>query len=267
MDGKALAGRRLERLAQQVAGMSARPGYALVTVGADAPARRYARYQQEACEVVGLHFQWLDLLEQLSTAQVSREVVKLGQHAHLHGIVLQHPFPETVDYHEVTRWLPPEKDVDACHPLSQADLFRPESEPLFWPAAAAACLALLEAAGVTLAGAQVAVLGLNPVARTAGVMLVRREASVDASPDAERTAADIVLAGFGVARGLKGSMIKAGAAVVDLGAHRRGAALVGDVDVASVEPVAGVLTPVPGGVGPMTLAVLMEQTVQAASRA
>lgn len=241
LDGRAAAERVMQRLQAELANCPVRPGFATVLVGGGRAARTHARYKHEAGARLGFHLVSLDLSEHTPTVEVVRALQALGSSPEVHGILVQFPLPSSIDAEAVVRAIPLEKDVDACHPETLAS-----AEPRFFPATAAGVLELLE--GLPIAGARLALLGDSALVQATGRLLRLRGAV-----PGELAQADLVIAGDGC---LTGDMLAPGASVIDLGC--------GTVDFASVSRVAGAVSPVPGGVGPITVAMLMAHTLQAA---
>jgi len=245
LDGKAAAERVMARVKAELKAANVRPGFATVLVGADRAAKSNARLKHEACAELGFHSVALDLPAETPTEDIVKVIQAVGSTPQVHGVLLQFPLPESVDLEAVIAAIPPDKDVDASRPDTTE----------FVPATAAGVLELLE--GVERRSH--ALVGESPLLASIGRLL--GGAAVEVGE------ADIVVVGDGRPEGLIGKMIKKGAAVVDLGFHKVGGKVVGDVEARSVSKVASALTPVPGGVGPITVAMLMEHTLRAAKKA
>lgn len=244
LDGKAAAERVMARVKAKMKACAVRPGFATILVGADRAAKSNARLKHEACAELGFHSVALDLPAETPTGDIVKVIQAVSSTPQVHGVLLQFPLPDSVDLPTVIAAIPPAKDVDA----SRADTTD------FVPATAAGVLELLD--GVERSS--YALVGDSPLLRAIGRLL--------GGPPVDLAEADVVVVGSGRPEGLKGRMIKQGAAVVDLGFHKVNGKVVGDVEASSVKKVAGALTPVPGGVGPITVAMLMEHTLRAAAR-
>ena len=284
MDGKRLA----RRIRAEVAAEGGRlreatgviPGLAAVLVGDDPASATYVAMKGWACEEAGFHSRVLHLPETTTNEELLDVVDVLNRDPAIHGILIQLPLPLRVDTRAVMEAVDPAKDVDGFHPLNVGRLTIGELEAAFVPATPAGILRLLEEEGIEMAGAEAVVVGRSDiVGKPVALLLLHRNATVTichrATRDlgSETRRADILVVATGRVRTVTAEMVKPGAAVVDVGSHRVPDAtgvgdqrLVGDVDEGVAE-VAGHLTPVPGGVGPMTIAMLLENTLKSARRA
>jgi len=285
IDGKVIAEKvRLavaEEAAQLKAAKDITPGLATVLIGDNPASATYVRSKQKACEELGMHSTGHHLPADASQEQVEALVRSLGADPAIHGILVQLPLPSHLNEEAVLNTVPIEKDVDGFHPVNIGRLAMKGRKPLFVPCTPAGCIVLLEEAGVTFKGANAVVVGRsNIVGMPAALLLVHRDATVTIVHSRTRDlpgvvrGADILIAAIGKARFITGEMIKPGAAVIDVGINsipdptkKSGQRLVGDVDFDSAKEVAGCITPVPGGVGPMTIAMLMRNTLEAAKHA
>ncbi len=285
VDGKAIAAKIRQQVAEEVAALRAtagiQPGLATVLVGDNPASQIYVRAKQKSCAELGMRSMGHHLPADATAEQVEGLIRALGADAAIHGILVQLPLPSHLDEEAVLNVVPIEKDVDGLHPQNVGRLAMKGRQPLFVPCTPAGCLALLEASGVPLNGANAVVVGRsNIVGMPAALLLTRHDATVTIAHSRTRDLpgilrrADILIVSVGRARFVTGDMIQPGAAVVDVGinrindpASRSGYRLVGDVDFDSAKEVAGWITPVPGGVGPMTIAMLMRNTLDAARRA
>jgi len=255
-----------------------RPGLATVLVGENSASQVYVRMKQKACAEVGIESFGFTLPEKASQAEVEALVIELNKDQRVHGILVQLPLPSGLNEEDVLKTIRIEKDVDGFHPLNIGRLAQKGREPLFVPCTPKGVLYLLDQEGVKLEGANAVVLGRsNIVGMPVALLLVRRNATVTIChshskdlPSITR-AADILIAAVGSAEMVRGDWVKSGAVVIDVGVNRiedvikkKGYRLVGDVAFNEVKEVAGALTPVPGGVGPMTIAMLIKNTVRAA---
>ena len=276
IDGVALAGKIREEVASRTAALVAvgtKPGLAVVLVGSDPASQVYVKNKVAACQKAGLH----SVLEQypptLSQAELLERVRALNADPAIHGILVQLPLPAHIDAHLVIETIAPEKDVDGFH-ISNAGLLM-TGKPLFRPCTPYGVMKMLESEGVQLRGAVAVVIGAsNIVGKPMTMLLQSAGATVTICNSKTRDLgwhtrhADIVVVATGKPRMIDGNMIKPGAIVIDVGINRGAdGKLCGDVDFDSVIQVASAVTPVPGGVGPMTIAMLLVNTLEAAERA
>jgi methylenetetrahydrofolate dehydrogenase (NADP+)/methenyltetrahydrofolate cyclohydrolase len=258
------------------------PGLAAVLVGDDPASALYVKMKASACEKAGIYSEVIRRDKSSSHLEILELVQELNSRNNIDGILVQSPLPKQIDEQSITLAIDPSKDVDGFHPLNQGLLLA--GRPLFEPATPLGIVELLNRSGHSLAGKDVVILGRGflvgkPLAAMLSTKTPQTNATVTVCHTGTRNIAfhtrraDIVIAAIGKARFLTGDMIKPGAVVVDVGtneiddpSHPKGKRLVGDVDFESVSKVAGAITPVPGGVGPMTIAALLENTVKAAKR-
>ena len=268
MDGKALAARIREEVAAEVAAFSRPIGLATVLVGDDPASDVYIRMKHKATLEVGIAARDLRLPADTSEAHLLALVAELNADDAVDGILVQLPLPEQIDEGRVIRAVDPVKDVDGFHPVNAGLLLA--GTPGHVPGTPLGVLALLDEYGVQLRGANAVVVGRSDiVGKPAALLLLHRHATVTICHSrtrdlaAEVSRADVLVAAVGVPRIVSPEMVKPGAAVVDVGINRTDAGLAGDVDPAVADR-AALLTPVPGGVGPMTIAMLLKSTVLAA---
>lgn len=282
IDGKAIAEKVRDRVAVAVAEMKEKhnytPGLATVLVGEDPASATYVRSKQRMCERLGIHSVGHQLPADASQETVESLVAELNADPSVNGILVQLPMPKHIDEEAVLNTVSLEKDVDGFHPVNIGRLAMKGREPLFIPCTPHGCMVLLEEAGVQTSGAEAVIVGRsNIVGLPMAMLLQKANATVTICHSrtkdlvAHLKRADIVVAAIGVPEMITGDMLKPGTAVIDVGINRvddpsakRGYRLVGDVDFASASEVAGAITPVPGGVGPMTIAMLMQNTLRAA---
>lgn len=273
IDGKAIAASLKEELKAQVAALPSPPGLATVLVGDDPASHYYIRSKHRLCAELGITSQHQQLSAEATQEQVEAVVRRLAQDQSIHGILIQLPLPGHLDEERVLALVPLEKDVDGFHPINVGRLAMKGRRPEFIPCTPAGCMRLLERTGVTLRGARAVVVGRsNIVGLPMALLLNHADATVTllhsrtAHPEQHLREADIVIAAIGKANFIRGEQLKPGCCVIDVGINRTAEGLVGDVDFASARAVAGAITPVPGGVGPMTLVMLMENTLKAAQK-
>jgi len=285
IDGKAIAAQIYEEIQAAVAELKEKhgitPGLATVLVGENPASQSYVRSKQKTCTKVGFYSIGEDLPEDASQEEVEGLVERLNADPTIHGILVQLPLPRHLDEEKVLSMISLEKDVDGFHPINIGRLTMKGRKPLFVPCTPAGCIELLVRSGVEIEGKEAVVLGRsNIVGLPVSMLLLHRNATVtichSRTQDLPATCrrADILIAAVGRPEMVKADWVKPGAAVIDVGINRvedptakRGYRLVGDVDFDEVNEVAGHLTPVPGGVGPMTIAMLMWNTLAGAKHA
>ncbi|NEA49299.1 bifunctional 5,10-methylenetetrahydrofolate dehydrogenase/5,10-methenyltetrahydrofolate cyclohydrolase [Streptomyces sp. SID10815] len=272
MDGTALARRIVERTAQHAAELTGRTGtapcLATVLVGADPASVTYVRMKQNRCRTAGIVSRHVELPAETSTGELVAALRSLSQDPAVHGILLQHPVGEHIDERAAFEAIAPEKDVDGVTFASFATMSF--GGPGFVSCTPGGILRLLDAYDVDLAGKRAVVVGRSAIlGKPVGMLLLARDATVTYCHSRTRDLAsvvreaDVVVAAVGRPRLIKGEDVKPGAVVIDAGYNPGN---VGDVDFDSAALRASLITPVPGGVGPMTIATLLEQTVTAAAR-
>jgi methylenetetrahydrofolate dehydrogenase (NADP+)/methenyltetrahydrofolate cyclohydrolase len=268
MDGKALAARVREEVAREVADLGLPVGLATVLVGDNPASHVYVRRKREACAEAGIESFHHELPDDTSEQALVSLVGELNADERVTGILVQLPLPDQIDEGRVIQAISPIKDVDGFHPVTAGLLL--QGNPTFLPATPAGIMEILAEYDVPLKGAGAVVVGRsNIVGKPMALLLLAQHATVtichSRTVDLARVTreADVLVAAIGRARAIAADMVKPGATVVDVGINRVEDRLVGDVDEA-VADVAGLLTPVPGGVGPMTIASLLRNTVKAA---
>ena len=281
IDGRAIAERVYAELRDEIASLKSRgatPGLAVVLVGDDPASRAYVRAKDKMCRELGLHSVKLELPATTTQEVLLARVDELNCDEKIHGILVQSPPPPQIDEAAILRALDSRKDVDGFNPLNVAKLALDDASG-FVPCTPLGCLRLLSETGVALSGANVAVLGRSMiVGKPMGLLLMRKGIDATVTVIHSRTRniveicrrADVIIAAIGRPHFVRAEFVREGATVIDVGINRvedagseRGYKLVGDVDFESVSKVAGAITPVPGGVGPMTIAMLMSNTVKA----
>ena len=285
IDGKIIGEQVRKSVAAEVVKMVAegrqRPGVATVLVGENPGSQAYVSSKQKACAQLGMESFGYKLPATASQQEVEALVQQLNADPKVNGILVQLPMPSHLDEESVLKLISIEKDVDGFHPLNIGRLAQKGREPLFVPCTPFGCIYLLKQSGVKLEGANAVVLGRsNIVGMPVALLLIRENATVTVCHSRTRDLpsvvrqADVLVAAIGRAEMVRGDWVKPGAAVIDVGINRiedpsapKGSRLVGDVCFEEVKDVAGWLTPVPGGVGPMTIAMLMRNTLHAAKLA
>ena len=284
IDGKAIAATIREEIRRDVEAMQAEhgqvPGLATVLVGARKDSQTYVRMKKKACAEVGIRSFGHDLPADVSQEELLDVVRQLNADPAVHGILVQLPLPDHIDDEEILAAISIEKDVDGFHPLNIGRLSMKRRDPLYVPCTPKGCIELLDRSGVDIEGKHAVVLGRsNIVGLPVAMLLLHRNATrtVCHSRTADLPAvvrqADILVAAVGRAEMVRGDWLKPGAVVIDVGVNAvddaddpRGYRLVGDVAFDEALDVAGAITPVPGGVGPMTIAMLLRNTTDGARR-
>lgn len=276
IDGNALSQQLRQDVAQQAAVLKTRgitPGLAVVLVGDNPASQVYVRNKVKACQDAGLHSVLEKYDASLSEADLLTRVEALNRDPAIHGILVQLPLPDHIDTHRVIEAISPHKDVDGFHMSSAGALMT--GMPGFWPCTPYGCMKMLDSIGYNLRGKHAVVIGRsNIVGKPMALMLLQQHATVtvchSATPDlkAHTLQADVIVAAVGRRNLLTADMVKPGAVVLDVGMNRNDEGkLCGDVDFVGVREVASHVTPVPGGVGPMTITMLLVNTLQAAHAA
>lgn len=271
LDGKAVSEKRLELVREAIDEAGLRPRLATVLVGDDPASALYVRMKHQACERVHIGSVNVTLPSDASTERIVEAVRRLNDDPEIHGILVQLPLPAHADEEAVIGAVSPEKDVDGFHPCNLGRLF--SGRPHFSPCTPAGIMTLLAEYDIDPAGRYAVVIGRSiDVGRPMAALLLNADATVTVchsrTRDLARVAgeAEILVAAVGRPHFVTAGMVRDGAVVVDVGTNRVDGKLVGDVDFDAVSERAGAITPVPGGVGPMTIATLMENTFAAARR-
>ncbi|MEW6523130.1 MAG: bifunctional methylenetetrahydrofolate dehydrogenase/methenyltetrahydrofolate cyclohydrolase FolD [Bacillota bacterium] len=273
IDGKATARSLEKELAQEVQALQAEkgvtPGLAVILVGDDPASRTYVNNKERACKRVGIYSEVHRLPGDTSQEEVLALIERLNQDPAIHGILVQLPLPGHISDKACIHAIRPEKDVDGFHPISAGNLLIGDKG--FVPCTPHGILVLLDRLGVDLKGKHAVVVGRsNIVGKPVSLLLLSRHATVtichSRTPDLgfHTRQADVLVVAVGRAEMVTGDMVRPGAVVIDVGVNQVGDKLVGDVHFDSAKEVASAITPVPGGVGPMTIVMLMKNTIQAA---
>jgi methylenetetrahydrofolate dehydrogenase (NADP+)/methenyltetrahydrofolate cyclohydrolase len=284
IDGRAIAEQIHTETAARVAALKSRgiqPGLAFVRVGEDPASKIYVGMKEKTARRVGIHSETHVLVESTPEDELLALITSLNANSRIHGILVQAPLPSHIQAARVYSSVLPQKDVDGFHPINIGKLMLGDSSG-FAPCTPAGIQELLARSGVEIAGAEAVILGrgdivgkpmaailLQKAKRANATVTICHSRTRDIANHCRR--ADILIAAMGVPEFVKGNMVKRGAVVVDVGVNHvadpqsaLGTRLVGDVDFAAVQPIAGRITPNPGGVGPMTIAMLLQNTVRAA---
>ena len=276
IDGNALSRQLRSDVALRAAALTqrgVRPGLAVILVGEDPASQVYVRNKVKACQEAGLHSVFEKYAATLSQAELLARIDALNRDPAIHGILVQMPLPKHIDPHTVIETIATAKDVDGYSTLSAGELMT--GSPGFNPCTPYGCMKLIASTGVKLRGKHAVVIGRsNTVGKPMALMLLQENATVtichSATPDLKKHTlqADVVVAAVGRRNVLTPDMVKPGAVVIDVGMNRDDEGkLCGDVDFVGVQKVAAFITPVPGGVGPMTITMLLVNTLEAAERA
>lgn len=284
IDGKQIAAAIRSEIRIEAEEMKAKygkvPGLATVLVGLRKDSQTYVRMKKKACKKVGITSFGHDLPEDISQDELLRVVRELNANKDVHGILVQLPLPVHIDEEEILGAINLQKDVDGFHPLNIGRLSMKRREPLFVPCTPKGCIELLDRTGVSIEGKRAVVLGRsNIVGLPVAMLLLHRNATLTIChsrtidlPSVIREA-DILVAAIGRAEMVRGDWVKTGVVVIDVGMNavddpssEKGYRLTGDVAFDEVKEVASAITPVPGGVGPMTIAMLLRNTIDSAKR-
>jgi methylenetetrahydrofolate dehydrogenase (NADP+)/methenyltetrahydrofolate cyclohydrolase len=270
LDGKKIADLRLEILKEEIEDSGLYPRLATVIVGTDPASQMYIRMKHRACGQVGIGSVGVEMAGDATTEQVLQAVTQLNNDTGINGILIQLPLPEHVDFERVIASVHPKKDVDGFHPFNLGLLF--SGRPRFVPCTPKGIMTLLGEYRINIAGTRAVVVGRSiDVGRPMSALFTNADATVTLCHSKTKNLAeeirqaDILVSAIGKAHFITGEMVKHGAVVIDVGINQLNGKLVGDVDFAGVTTIASAITPVPGGVGPMTIATLMENTYRAAS--
>ncbi len=284
LDGRAIANHIREDITKdaqkftEIYGSS--PGLGVVMAGDNPASVTYVRMKQRACERAGITSVKHVMTAESTQAEVEDAVANLNTNPHIHGILVQLPLPDHIDEEAILSAVSIDKDVDGFHPVNIGMLGMKGREPLFTPATPTGCMVLLEEAGTTIEGANAVVVGRsNIVGLPIALMLLKANATVTVAHSRTKDlpgllkGADIVIAAAGIPEFIQGEWLKPGATVIDVGTNQvddpeseRGYKFVGDVNFDSATNVVAAISKVPGGVGPMTITMLMQNTMKAAWR-
>jgi methylenetetrahydrofolate dehydrogenase (NADP+)/methenyltetrahydrofolate cyclohydrolase len=274
LDGKSLAAQVRAQVKEKVSRLAQRgikPGLAVILAGENPASRVYVRNKTRACEEAGLHSVQINYPESVTEAELLDRIGALNADPSIHGILVQLPLPKGIDSAKILQAVSPAKDVDGFHEANLGALLA--GTPRMVPCTPAGVMRMLEHAGVALPGRRAIVLGRsNIVGKPLAQLLLQKDATVTICHSktkdlaAVTREADVLVAAIGRAKLVTANMVKPGACVIDVGINRLDdGSLAGDVDFAPVKEVAGWITPVPGGVGPMTIAMLLENCVKSAA--
>ncbi len=276
IDGKALAQSIRERIGKEVVELHARtgirPGLATILVGEDQASQVYVRNKQKACDAAGIHVDGHRLPASTAQIELLELLQKVNADPRIHGILVQLPLPKQIDSKVILNAVLPEKDADGFHPFNMGQLVA--GHPTFVPCTPQGVIKMIESTGVGIEGKRAVIVGRsNIVGKPAALLLMHRHATVTVCHSKTRDLpgvcreGDIVVVAIGKPKFLTADMVREGAVVIDVGVNRLDdGKLVGDVDFGPVSEKAGWISPVPGGVGPMTIAMLLNNTLESAKR-
>ncbi len=270
IDGKAVSAKVRREIADKVAGMRQKPGLAVIIVGEDPASKVYVRNKAKGCAEVGFYSEVHELPESVPEGELLALIDRLNSDGRINGILVQLPLPPHLDEKSVINRISPEKDVDAFHPINVGKMMI--GEPSLLPCTPAGVMRLLREYGISPEGKRCVVLGRsNIVGKPQAMLLLRANGTVTVchsrTPELKEECrrADILVVAIGRAKFITSEYVKPGATVIDVGMDRdENGKLCGDVDFEGVKEIAGAITPVPGGVGPMTIAMLLENTLRSA---
>ena len=267
IDGKAVAEKIRAKVKAEVARMKTKPGLAAILVGENPASKNYVDMKRKTCDEVGIYSELYNLPEGTTEKELLKLIEKLNASQKIHAILVQLPLPQQINEEKILAAVALEKDVDGFSPENTGKLMAGKEAAV--PCTPKGVIRLLEEYGIEIHGKNAVVIGRsNIVGKPVALMLLNRNATVTVCHSKTRNLehytrnADILVVAAGKPKLVTGGMIKEGVAVIDVGINRLGGRLVGDVDFESVRIKAGYVTPVPGGVGPMTVAMLMENTLE-----
>lgn len=277
IDGKEIAKDLKKQISSEVSLMERKPGLAVILVGDDPASQVYVNSKEEACQEVGFYSQKIEMSSKATQTELEAQIAQLNDDDRVDGILVQMPLPSHLDENKAILTIDPSKDVDCFHPVNLGKLLLQKNilpmEDLLAPCTPKGIMRLIHSTQVELVGKKAVVVGRSHlVGKPVALLLLAENATVQICHSkttdlaTECRSADILVAAVGVPNLITANMIKPGAVVIDVGINRVDGKLVGDVDFEQVKQVAGFITPVPGGVGPMTIASLLENTLLLARR-
>ncbi len=277
IDSRALSKKIQNKIKKEVAALNFKPGLAVLLVGSDPASQVYVNSKEKACKKVGFYSEKIILDKNITQDKLLVEIKKLNNNPKIHAILVQLPLPKHLDEKIIIDNIDPHKDVDVFHPYNVGELCLqkrlPKLNDLLAPCTPKGIMRMLEEYKIDLEGKKAVIIGRsNLVGKPIALMLLASNATVEICHSKTKNLtetsaqADIVIAALGQANFLKKNMVKKGAIVIDVGINRTDQGLTGDVDFTEVEKIAKYITPVPGGVGPMTIACLLENTLLLAKK-
>ncbi len=268
IDGKEVSSKFIEDIKKKVKGLKEKPGLAVVLVGNNPASEIYVGFKEKKSQEVGFYCERYNLDEGVKEDELLKLVDELNQNKKIHGMIVQLPLPKRINENLIIDAILPHKDADGFTPVNLGNLVNDNN--MLVPATARACLELIKSTGVEIKGRNAVVVGRsNIVGKPTALLLMQENATVTICHSKTKNLkehtknADILVVACGKAKLIKKNMVKPGAIVIDVGINRVAGKIAGDVDFENVKEVAGYITPVPGGVGPMTIAMLLDNTVKA----
>lgn len=268
IDGKTIASKIVERLKKRVKGLKEKPGLALVIVGNNPASEIYVNFKEKTSKEMGIYCERYNLPENCSQDELLKIVDELNQKKEIHGILVQLPLPKQIDENLIIDSILPHKDVDGFTPVNLGNLVNDNN--FLEPATARAVMVLIESTGIKIEGKNAVVVGRsNIVGKPTALLLLQKNATVTICHSKTKNLkehtknADILVVACGKAKLIRKDMVKKDAIVIDVGINRVNGKIVGDVDFDAVKEIAAHITPVPKGVGPMTIAMLLDNTLMA----
>ena len=268
IDGKKIADRILKGLKKKVKDSKQKPGLAIVLVGSNPASELYVSSKLKKAESAGFYVEKHALSEKITQDELLSLVDELNQNKKIHGFIVQLPLPKQINENMIIDYILPHKDVDGFTPVNLGNLVNDNN--MLLPATARACMELIKSTGIQIKGKNAVVVGRsNIVGKPTALLLLQENATVAICHSKTRNLAehtknaDILVAAVGKLNLIKKDMVKPGAVVIDVGINRIAGGIAGDVDYEQIKEVAGYITPVPGGVGPMTIAMLLDNTLKA----
>lgn len=273
LDGKIIAAQIKEEVKNKTAALKEKhkvtPGLAVIIVGEDPASEVYVRRKHQACEEIGIYSEVIRMSDKTSEQELLDKVAELNQADSIHGILVQLPLPSHINTETVLDSIRPEKDVDGFHPINVGNLSIGREAMV--PCTPAGIVKMLSISKIDIASKHAVIIGRsNIVGKPMAMLLLARNATVTVCHSKTKDLAaitrqaDILVAAVGKPNFVTGEMVKPGATVIDVGINRIAGKLIGDVDFAAVKEIAGAITPVPGGVGPLTISMLLDNTLKAA---
>ena len=268
IDGKKVAERFLNEVNKKIKESKEKPGFAIVLVGNNPASEIYVNFKEKKAKEVGFYFERYNLNENASQNELLKLIDSLNQNRKIHGMIVQLPLPKHIDEKLVVDSILPHKDADGFTPVNLGNLVNDDNRLL--PATARACMELIKSTGEKIEGKNAVVVGRSTiVGKPTALLLLQENATVTICHSKTKNLAeftknaDILVVAVGKPKLIKKDMVKKGAIVIDVGISRTPSGIVGDVDFENVKEIAGYITPVPGGVGPMTIAMLLDNTLKA----
>lgn len=272
IDGSKISKKRLKVLEEKISLLKEKPGLAFILIGEHPPSQTYVRMKKKACAQVGIVSHTLEFPEDISEHHLIQEIVKLNKDPSIHGILLQLPIPKHLDTKKIIETIDPKKDVDGFHPINLGKLLLGFDDG-FIPCTPLGIKNLLQEENISVEGQHVVILGRSTlVGKPLANLLLQKKPGCNATVTVAHSmslnlekitsSADILIVAIGYPEFVTEKMVKKNSIIIDVGINRKEGKIVGDVDFKNVEPIVSKITPVPGGIGPMTITSLLENTYQ-----